>query len=93
MLGLGSVGLHHIKLRKKSDSYFKGSSTSGFKGAPDRCLVYKQVISTVLFFAVLGGGAYLWYRISENSKDGDGPDGSGGNEALTEAQRIMQKYK
>lgn len=52
----------------------------------------QKVISFVLFLGVIGGGLYLWYRISDNSGD-DGKGGGGRNEALSEAQKIMDKYK
>jgi hypothetical protein len=51
-----------------------------------------QVLSFVLFLGVVGGGLYLWYRISDNSGD-DGKGGGGRSDALSEAQKIMDKYK
>lgn len=49
-------------------------------------------MSFVLFLGVVGGGLYLWYRISDNSSSG-GSGGAAGNDALSQAQKIMDKYK
>jgi nitrogen fixation-related uncharacterized protein len=46
-----------------------------------------QVVSTVLFLALMGGAAFLWLKLS--GKDDDGND----DDALAEAKRIMNKYR
>ena len=51
--------------------------------------LHAQVLSTVFFIAVLGGAAYLWLKLS--GKDDSGDDG--GNDALADAKRIMDKYR
>ena len=48
-----------------------------------------QILSTFFFIALLGGGAYLWVKLSGRN-DGGGDDG---DDSLAEAKRIMNKYK
>lgn len=48
-----------------------------------------QILSTFLFIGVLGGAAYLWLKLS--GKDDSGDDG--GNDALADAKKIMDKYR
>ncbi|EIE25230.1 hypothetical protein COCSUDRAFT_52800 [Coccomyxa subellipsoidea C-169] len=49
----------------------------------------QKVLSTFVFLGVLGGGAYLWLKLSSN----DDSDGGDSGDALTDAKRIMDKYR
>ena len=60
--------------------------------------MYVQLLSFVIFVGILGGAAYF-FLFRETDGGGGGGDGyrdsdnSGGNDALSEARRIMDKYK
>lgn len=53
-------------------------------------MVSVQILSTFFFIALLGGGAYLWIKLS--GRNGGGGDDDG-DDALAQAKRIMKKYK
>ena len=58
--------------------------------------VLGKVVSTVLFWGVVGGGGYLLYKSQQGGGgggEGGGGGGGGGSDPLAEARRIMDKYK
>ncbi len=59
---------------------------------PDATHCLAQIFSTFLFLGLLGGAAFLWVKLSSGS-DGDGGSGSDGDDPLSSARRIMDKYK
>ncbi len=69
----------------------------GDVGGLSGCVVAgAQVLSTAFFFLVLGGAAYLFLKLSKGGGGGGGGgggSGGGGGDLLSEASRIMDKYK
>ncbi|KAK9846420.1 hypothetical protein WJX81_003480 [Elliptochloris bilobata] len=56
--------------------------------------VLQRVLSTAFFFLALGGAAYLWVKLSSRGGgSGGGGSGGDGSDPLSEASRIMDKYK
>ena len=53
-------------------------------------IVPVQILSTVFFLALLGGGAFLWIKLAGRK---DGGDDDGDDDSLAEAKRIMDKYR
>lgn len=63
----------------------------------------QKVVSTVLTLVLLGGAAYLYFRSSSSDSDSGGSSGGGSSSSggrgddlddpLTDARRIMDKYK
>ena len=60
-----------------------------YPDATDRLV---QIFSTFLFLGLIGGAAFLWVKLSSGS-DGGGGSGSDGDDPLSNARRIMDKYK
>lgn len=55
---------------------------------------YLQILSTFFFLALIGGAAFLWVRLNKGSNGGGGGSGgSDGDDPLSNARRIMDKYK
>ena len=53
-----------------------------------------QIFSTFFFLAIIGGAAFLWVKLSSRGGDGGGSGGSSnGDDPLSNARRIMDKYK
>lgn len=55
----------------------------------------EQIFSTFLFLGVIGGAAYLWLKLNSDKGSGGGGSGSNSNgeDPLSDARRIMDKYK
>ena len=52
-----------------------------------------QIFSTFFFLAIVGGAAFLWVKLSQGENDGGGSGSSNGDDPLSSARRIMDKYK
>ena len=55
-----------------------------------------QILSTFFFLALIGGAAFLWVRLNRGRNGGGGgggSGGSGGDDPLSNARRMMDKYK
>lgn len=52
-----------------------------------------QIFSTFLFLGVIGGAALLWSKLNSGKASSGGSGSSDGDDPLSNARRIMDKYK
>lgn len=52
-----------------------------------------QIFSTFLFLGVIGAAALLWTKLNSGQGSSGGSGSSDGDDPLSNARRIMDKYK
>ena len=57
------------------------------------CAFVVQIFSTFLFLGVIGAAALLWTKLNSGQGSSGGSDSSDGDDPLSNARRIMDKYK